>query len=878
MNLLEHYGSPALMRALGWTLLHSVWQGALVALTAAMLLMLLHRHAAALRYRVAAASLLGLLVLSGITFGYYYHTFSTSTTNELVLLTEAPATTSLAASADVVVQDNGQLVTTDGIVAAETEMATQPSSRLQQLLTAGKVYLERNMPFVVVAWLLGMLAMTLRFLGSLAYVQRLRRYRVAALPAEWQTRLDALASRTNLRRPVQILASGLVPGPLVIGWLKPVVLLPMSAASGLSGSELEAILAHELAHVMRRDYLFNLLQSVAEILFFYHPAVWFLSGCLRTERENCCDDIATELCGDSLVLAQALASLAALQHAPATLSPKLAMAAAGAPGSLLNRVRRLVQHRAAAPTFSDGFWAACVVLFSVGLLTVSTVLSLSAASFTTPTAATETAGSVDVAEEVAAELAPAMEAQGATEDAAVGLEASEAKPLDDTVVVYAQTNPKLLTKSGKARLNEIKGLTVVVKDESGAVSDVYVDGKKVPAAELEAYRASLEKAEQAGGKAKTTVAGSQEHVDRIQTLSNRMATDALAGRSPNASDAEELSKLALQEAGQAMELHDASQSMLKQFQIEEKVLEDQLVKESLSADEQQELRENLKELRQEHMQELQELRTQEKQDREQAQRDRDQAHRDREQVLRDQDQARRDREQVRRNEEQARRNVEQTRRNKEQAQRDKEQAAWHKALYAELAKDNLVRDANNFSFALSQKSMSVNGNKQSEAMRDKYVKLYESSTGRKLSATGSVNIQQQSNSNSSFAFNDEMPPPPPAPRAPSAPRTPAFPRTPAVPRVPAVPRTPLVPRVPAVPRAPAAPHVNTDRIREELKQDGLLDKNAKGFSLQVNAKGLTVNGTQQSEELAAKYRKLLGHSADTNNSKSSSTIDISVSE
>ena len=267
MSLLEQFGSPALIRALGWTLLHSVWQGALVALTAAMLLMLLHRHAAALRYRVAAGALITLLALSGLTFGYYYFAFNT--TDAPIQLTEAPVVVPSVGSEVVTAPESPVVTIPEGVVTTvDNGVVIEEPSRLQQLLTQVQVYLERNMPFVVVAWLLGMLAMTLRFLGSLAYVQRLRRYRVAALPEQWQTRLDALAARTNLRRPVKILASGLVPGPLVIGWLKPVVLLPISAASGLSGSELEAILAHELAHVMRRDYLFNLLQSVAEILFF----------------------------------------------------------------------------------------------------------------------------------------------------------------------------------------------------------------------------------------------------------------------------------------------------------------------------------------------------------------------------------------------------------------------------------------------------------------------------------------------------------------------------------------------------------------------------------------------------------------------------------
>ncbi|MBO0359271.1 M48 family metalloprotease [Hymenobacter sp. BT186] len=862
MSLLEHYGSPALLRALGWTLLHSVWQGALVALTAATLLMLLHRHAAALRYRVAAGAMLLLLVLSGLTFGYYYTSFQAAGSNSLA---ETGATVwSATAPADVVPVPETGVVLHDGDGTTFTDVLTplEEPSRLQQLLQTSKTYLERNMPVVVVAWLLGMLAMTLRFLGGLAYVQRLRRYRVAALPAEWQTRLDALAARTNLRRPVQILASGLVPGPLVIGWLKPVVLLPMSAASGLSGSELEAILAHELAHVMRRDYLFNLLQSVAEILFFYHPAVWFLSGCLRTERENCCDDIATELCGDSLVLAQALASLAALQHAQSTFTPRLAMAAAGQEGSLLSRVRRLVQHRAAAPTFSDGFWAACVVLLSVGLLTVTTVLSLSAASFSTPSSAATAEHDAVMPTEAEAAKEIVLEALSKVPDHG-DYEPGDSQLLDDTVVVYAQSNPKLLTKSGKAKLNEIKGLTVVVKDESGAISEVYVDGKKVPAAELPAYREALAKTEEVKRATKAQSAIAQDQQERMTVLSNRMAAAALSGNSPSAADAEELSKLAMSTARLSVsmsQLNGDMKEMEKSFRIAEKTLTDELSQKNLSEEKVEQLRESLQELREQHIEQIDEIRRAEEQNR-----------LDEEQDRRDEDQARRDEQQARRDADQARRDVEQARRDKEQAKRDKEQAAWHKALVGELAKDGLIRDPNNYSVSLSQKSFSVDGKKQSDALRDKYLKLYESRTGRKMSATGSMNLVEQRDSNSTVAYND-MPPAPPAPPAPGTPMAPSLPR---VPRTPSVPRAPSALRAPLAPRPPRAPEDRSERVREALWQDGLLDKSEKSFSLQLNSKGLTVNGKQQSATLADKYRKLLGAS-EAQNSKS--TINITVSE
>ena len=858
MSLLEQFGSPGLMRALGWTLLHSLWQGALVALAAAALLMLLHRHAAALRYKVAAGALLTLLALSGLTFGYYFSTFRTAPDRAALLFaapTDAPTTTD---------ETDGQ--SAGGAAAAPTAPATPlAAGRLRQLLLAGQAYLERNMPVVVVAWLLGMLAMTLRFLSGLAYVQRLRRYRVAALPAEWQTRLDALVARTALRRPVRILASGLVPGPLVVGWLKPVVLLPISAASGLSGVELEAILAHELAHVVRRDYLFNLLQSVAEILFFYHPAVWFLSNCLRTERENCCDDMATELCGDSLVLAQALASLAALQHAPAAASftPRLAMAASGEPGSLLGRVRRLVQHRATAPTFSDGFWAACVVLLSVGVLTASTILSLSAASFSSAIVASGTEilqaqfadkhDQADTADQIEAQAE--AQAERDANQTADSTPNSEEEPLtvnyrgkenesssDDTVVVYSQTNPKLLTKSGRARLNEIKGLTVVVKDEQGAVSEVYVDGKKVPAAELPAYQEALAKTQRAN-QTGSLADRRQSTRERMAQLSLRMSGDALAGRTPTDIDAEELSRLALAEASASLskeEFPDQTPQIQQRFVGAEKTLNQQLQNGKLNEEQRERIQEQMQELQQERVEMLQEA----AQDREQARQDAEQARRDAQQARQDAAQARRDAQQAARDEDQARRDS-------EQARRDVQDEVWRQALVSELLRDKLIQSPNDFSFSLSGKSLSANGKKQPETVRQKYQKLYEDRTGRKMTATSSINIQQQHNVSAS-SYN--LPAPPRPPRAPTV---------------------SAVPSVPVVPAPPAPPRLDPDQLREALRQDGLIGKDTKGFTVQLNAKGMVVNGEPQPAAVADKYRKLLGDGA---TGGKSSSINITVNE
>ena len=185
-------------------------------------------------------------------------------------------------------------------------------------------------------WLSGVALLTLRLLAGWLWVQRLSSRGTSPAPRGWQQMVVRLSKRLHISRPIRLLESAMVEVPTVIGWLRPVVLMPASALAGMAPEQLEAILAHELAHIRRHDYLVNLLQTLVETLLFYHPAVWWLSRRIRIERENCCDDLAVSLCGDPYAYAKALADLEELRAD----SGRLVLAATG--GSLLYRVRRLL--------------------------------------------------------------------------------------------------------------------------------------------------------------------------------------------------------------------------------------------------------------------------------------------------------------------------------------------------------------------------------------------------------------------------------------------------------------------------------------------------------------------------------------------------------
>ncbi len=239
--------------------------------------------------------------------------------------------------------------------------------------------IEPALPWFVAAWLTGVSILSLRLLVGWRTVHRLRSVAVTPAAEAWQARMRDLAARLRVTRTVRLVESALVDVPTVIGWLRPMILVPASALTGLTPRELEAILAHELAHVRRHDYLVNLMQTVIETLLFYHPAVWWLSGRIREEREHCCDDLAVEACGSRLAFAQALTTMEELRsrdirHRPAA----LALAADG--GSLLARIRRLALGSAADARRSNWWGASLISLAFVAVLGVAAYIAAAAAA------------------------------------------------------------------------------------------------------------------------------------------------------------------------------------------------------------------------------------------------------------------------------------------------------------------------------------------------------------------------------------------------------------------------------------------------------------------------------------------------------------------
>jgi len=352
MTILHTVLSHTLVWKLGWVLIHSLWLAAAVTAALGVALTLLRKASSNVRYLVACGALILMVVLPTATFW----------------MVDAPATrvvslTDPAMDAPTALPSIG--TTEIPLHMRETPPASVMTTETPKVSWSARAItkLEASLPYFVLAWIVGVFGLSLWHLGGWAQLQRLKRQLVEPVADELRGKVNRLSEQLRIRQAVDVVQSALVQVPTVIGWLKPLILLPASAITGLSATQLEALLAHELAHIRRHDYLVNMLQTAIEILGFYHPAVWWTSRCIRIERENCCDDVAAGLAGDSALYADALATMEGLRG-----HPGLAMAASG--GNLFARIRRLAgkeQGRAAqsgwVPAVAGVLLFAAVVAF-----------------------------------------------------------------------------------------------------------------------------------------------------------------------------------------------------------------------------------------------------------------------------------------------------------------------------------------------------------------------------------------------------------------------------------------------------------------------------------------------------------------------------------
>ncbi|MBK8850008.1 MAG: M56 family metallopeptidase [Saprospiraceae bacterium] len=338
--VLFNYINPAYY-AIAWTVIHAIWQVALVVLLTAGSQAAIKNMTASIRYAIWVSSLVLILGGSVATFMYYYNL--------------DPAVLAVNEATDIFVATS-----------PETDLAaTYTVSPSQNPFTLGAVvsYVNEHILFIVMLWLVGMVIALIRLLGNIGYVEYLKSKFNFPVDPYWEELLQSLKTKMGVGKNVQLLESALVMSPMVIGHLKPVIFFPMGAINRLSAQEVEAILAHELAHIMRNDYIINLLVSCIESLYYFHPAMWWLTAQIRAEREHCCDDLAIKATGQPIQYAQ---SLVAVQEMT-MMAPRLAMQFAGKEkkSRFFLRVNRLIRPNSMAMSTREKSMAAVVTAFMV---------------------------------------------------------------------------------------------------------------------------------------------------------------------------------------------------------------------------------------------------------------------------------------------------------------------------------------------------------------------------------------------------------------------------------------------------------------------------------------------------------------------------------
>lgn len=273
MQLAAIFLSDAAARAICWTLIHSLWQGILIAGLAGLIIYGTRKLPAALRYNLLAADLLLFLLVAGMTFGYEIRQEGAAgpATGSAAVLQLVPATVHMSATSQAI-------------------NVLLPSAHPGSLQQAND-FLNTHAFWITGIWLVCLSIQLLRVSGGLYRVGRIRRYGALPVGSPWAERMAVLAARLSIRRPIRLLQSNGVPTPSAVGWWKPVVLLPLGLLANLSQDQAETILLHELAHIRRNDYAANLVLHFAEAIFFFNPGLRWVATLLRREREACCDDI-----------------------------------------------------------------------------------------------------------------------------------------------------------------------------------------------------------------------------------------------------------------------------------------------------------------------------------------------------------------------------------------------------------------------------------------------------------------------------------------------------------------------------------------------------------------------------------------------------------
>lgn len=331
-----------IVRALGWAILHSIWQTFFIWACLRLMLRLLPSASARIKYNLSYLSLSGAFVWFVVTFCQQWQALRQAAiiTQQLVALT-------------------GQQVTLPATVAAPY--------RNQQALMGLFPSLEGYFPLLVAVYMAGVIIMGVKMIADLHQLSGIRKRQLHEPDLAWKMHLQKLADQLDIRGHVDLFISHYLQVPVMIGFFKPVILLPVALFTNLQPDQVEAILLHELAHIKRNDYLLNIFQTIVETTLFFNPFIWWISKNIRLEREHCCDDLVIARMDQPLGYAKALV---ALEEYRLNSNP-LAMAAASKQQHLFHRIKRIMEMKTKNLNYSQKILALLIVatgLFSIAWL------------------------------------------------------------------------------------------------------------------------------------------------------------------------------------------------------------------------------------------------------------------------------------------------------------------------------------------------------------------------------------------------------------------------------------------------------------------------------------------------------------------------------
>ncbi len=651
-----------MMHALSWTLIHSVWEGMLLSVVAGTIVFFTKRNSPALRYNLLTASLLLFILAVASTLGFQIIKSS---------------------------QDAGVPQPIENAGVSVNRFISFPANVGNNLSIATKAidFFNAHAASIVLMWLLITGLRCIRLTVGLYGIYRLKKVQVFSAGDHWNRRIHQLKRQLQINKPVRLLQSGIAKVPAVIGYFSPVILFPVSMLTSLQADEVEAILIHELAHIRRRDFLVNMLQNIIEIIFFFNPAVLWVSSLIKSERENCCDDIAVMQTGGKRNYINALMAFGELNLQPA--SP-FANAFVEKNNHLINRIKRIIyNNNKTLSNMEKKFLAAAMVITGVFIF-----------AFSSNNAQQKEKGKT---------------AAIRSSDMVV----ADKKPADVTSIDTLPNKADSKEISNETIHTTVNGKKYKMITHDNQVDELYVNDKKIPADQIRNYKSVTEKIITQSKTDRKIAEKDMIESQKEMEESKREQLESEKDIAESKMEMERERKEAQQDMEQSKrELEQSKKQMQEEMERSKREME--LSKKQMQRDMEQskrEMEQSKKQMRQEMEQRKKEMVL--------AKVQIEQSKKDmmlyKEKSAKDMAQSNTQMEQSRKSMEQSLKSMEQSKYEMEQSKREREEIA------GDFIKENIIKNKGDLSsYHLNSEELIVNGVKQPDAIhkkfKDKYVK------------------------------------------------------------------------------------------------------------------------------------------------------------